>query len=52
MIADILTKYNEDTGKKYLVYVDTNGNKWNSKTRSCMNGLNAYYIVGFCRKTN
>ena len=52
MIADILTKYDEDTGKKYLVYVDTDGNKWNSKTRYCMNGLNAYCIVGFCRKIN
>lgn len=52
LIADILTKYNEDTGEKYLVYVDTNGNKWNSKTRCCMNGLSAYCIVGFCRKTN
>ena len=52
MIDDILTKYDEDTGKKYLVYVDTDGNKWNSKTRYCMNGLNAYCIVGFCRKIN
>ena len=52
MIADILTKYDEDTGEKYLVYVDTDGKKWNSKTRSCMNGLSAYCIVGFCRKTN
>ena len=52
MITDILTKYDEDTGEKYLVYVDTDGNKWNSKKRCCMNGLNAYCIVGFCRKTN
>ena len=52
MITDILTKYDEDTGEKYLVYVDTDGNKWNSKKRYCMNGLNAYCIVGFCRKTN
>ena len=52
MIANILTKYDEDTGEKYLVYVDTDGKKWNSKTRYCMNGLNAYCIVGFCRKTN
>ena len=52
IIADILTKYDEDTGEKYLVYVDTDGKKWNSKTRCCMNGLSAYYIVGFCRKTN
>ena len=52
MIADILTKYDEDTGEKYLVYVDTDGKKWNSKTRCCINGLSAYCIVGFCRKTN
>ena len=27
IIADILTKYDEDTGEKYLVYVDTDGKK-------------------------
>lgn len=52
IIDKILTKYDEDTGKKYLVYVDAYGNKWNSKTRRCMNGLYAYDIVGFCRITN
>ena len=51
-INKILTKYDEDTGEKYLVYLDENGNKWNSKTRRCMNGLYAYDIVGFCRRTN
>lgn len=51
-IEKILTKYDEDTGEKYLVYVDMDGNKWNSKTRLCMNGLYAYDIVGFCRRTN
>ena len=51
-IEKILTKYDEDTGEKYLVYLDMDGNKWNSKTRLCMNGLYAYDIVGFCRRTN
>ena len=52
MIDKIRTKYDEDTGKKYVVYVDTDGNIWNSKTRCCMNGLYAYSIVGFCRRKN
>lgn len=52
IIDKILTKYDEDTGEKYLVYLDADGNKWNSKTRRCMNGLYAYDIVGFCRIMN
>ena len=52
IIEKILTKYDEDTGEKYLVYLDADGNKWNSKTGHCMNGLYAYDIVGFCRITN
>ena len=52
IIDKILTKYDEDTGEKYLVYVDAEGNKWNSKTKRCINGLYAYDIVGFCRITN
>ena len=52
IIDKILTKYDEDTGEKYLVYLDTDGNKWNSKTKRCMNGLYAYDIVGFCRIMN
>ena len=51
-IDKILTKYDEDTGEKYLVYLDEDGNKWNSKTGLCMNGLYEYDIVGFCRRTN
>lgn len=52
IIDKILTKYDEDTGEKYLVYLDADGNKWNSKTRRYMNGLYAYDIVGFCRIMN
>lgn len=52
IIDKILTKYDEDTGEKYLVYLDADGNKWNSKTKRCMNGLYAYDIVGFCRIMN
>lgn len=52
MIEKIITKYDEDTGEKYLVYIDESGYRWNSKTRRCMDGLSAYDIVGFCRITN
>ena len=52
LIDKIRTRYDEDTGKKYVVYIDTDGNIWNSKTRCCMNGLYAYSIVGFCRRKN
>ena len=52
MIDKIRTRYDEDTGKKYVVYVDTDGNIWNSKTICWMNGLYAYSIVGFCRRKN
>ena len=52
MVDKIRTRFDEDTGKTYVVYIDTDGNIWNSKTRCCMNGLYAYSIVGFCRRKN
>ena len=52
LIGKVVTKYNEDTGQQYKLLIDEDDYEWNSSTGYCRNGLYAYYIVGFYRKTH
>ena len=51
LISKIKTKYNEDTGQPYTLLIDDQDYEWNAPGGYCINGLRAYYIVGFYRKT-